>query len=154
MGITGRGYCQRVKDTLEERVKGQELALSTVEQVIMRAVKGLSGLQHSNANNKPRGILFLAGPTGVGKTETAKAIAESIFGDEDACVRFDMSEYRLEQSDQKLFGAPPGYVGYEGGGQLTNVIKIIHSLLFCLTKLKKPIRRFLISFYKYLKMEE
>ena len=114
---------KRVKDTLEERVKGQELALSTVEQVIMRAVKGLSGLQHSNANNKPRGILFLAGPTGVGKTETAKAIAESIFGDEDACVRFDMSEYRLEQSDQKLFGAPPGYVGYEGGGQLTNVIK-------------------------------
>lgn len=108
---------------MEERVKGQELALSTVEQVIMRAVKGLSGLQHSNANNKPRGILFLAGPTGVGKTETAKAIAESIFGDEDACVRFDMSEYRLEQSDQKLFGAPPGYVGYEGGGQLTNVIK-------------------------------
>ncbi len=109
---------KRVKDTLEERVKGQELALSTVEQVIMRAVKGLSGLQHSNANNKPRGILFLAGPTGVGKTETAKAIAEAIFGDEDACVRFDMSEYRLEQSDQKLFGAPPGYVGYEGGGTI------------------------------------
>ena len=94
-----------------------------VKTVITRAVKGLSGLQHSGASHKPKGILFFAGPTGVGKTETAKALAESLFGDENACIRFDMSEYRLEHSDQKLFGAPPGYVGYEGGGQLTNAIK-------------------------------
>ncbi len=114
---------QRIHDTLARRVKGQEEARRKVEMVAARAVRGLSGLQHSNASNKPRGILFFAGPTGVGKTETAKAIAEAIFGDESACIRFDMSEYRLEQSDQKLFGAPPGYVGYEGGGQLTNEIK-------------------------------
>lgn len=114
---------KRVKETLEDRVKGQDVALSNVERVIMRAVKGLSGLQHSNSGNKPRGILFFAGPTGVGKTETAKAIAQAIFGDEDACIRFDMSEYRLEHSDQKLFGAPPGYVGYDAGGQLTNAVK-------------------------------
>lgn len=112
-----------IKDTLHDRVKGQDSALKKVENVAMRAVKGLSGLQHSSASSKPRGILFFAGPTGVGKTETAKALAQSIFGDESTCIRFDMSEYRLEQSDQKLFGAPPGYVGYEGGGQLTNAVK-------------------------------
>ncbi len=112
-----------IKTILNKRVKGQTEALDKVQNVITRAVKGLSGLQHSSSSQKPRGILFLAGPTGVGKTETAKAIAQAIFGDESACIRFDMSEYRLEQSDQKLFGAPPGYVGYEGGGQLTNEVK-------------------------------
>ena len=112
-----------IESKLEERVKGQGDALKKVKTVLTRAVKGLSGLQHSGASHKPRGILFFAGPTGVGKTETAKAIAESIFGDENACIRFDMSEYRLPESDQKLFGAPPGYVGYEGGGQLTNAVK-------------------------------
>jgi len=112
-----------IESKLEERVKGQDEAIGKVKTVVTRAVKGLSGLQHSGASHKPKGILFFAGPTGVGKTETAKALAESIFGDENACIRFDMSEYRLEQSDQKLFGAPPGYVGYEGGGQLTNAVK-------------------------------
>ena len=112
-----------IESKLEERVKGQDEALRKVKAVVTRAVKGLSGLQHSGASHKPKGILFFAGPTGVGKTETAKALAEAIFGDENACIRFDMSEYRLEQSDQKLFGAPPGYVGYEGGGQLTNAVK-------------------------------
>ncbi len=114
---------EHARDTLRSRVMGQDEALEKVMGVLMRAIKGLSGLQHSNAKTKPRGILFFAGPTGVGKTETAKAMAQSIFGDESACIRFDMSEYRLEQSDQKLFGAPPGYVGYEGGGQLTNAVK-------------------------------
>lgn len=112
-----------IKAKLEERVKGQDEALQKVKAVITRAVKGLSGLHHSGASHKPKGILFFAGPTGVGKTETAKALAEAIFGEENACIRFDMSEYRLEQSDQKLFGAPPGYVGYEGGGQLTNAVR-------------------------------
>lgn len=112
-----------IEGKLEERVKGQDEAINKVKTVVTRAVKGLSGLQHSGASHKPRGILFFAGPTGVGKTETAKALAEAIFGDENACIRFDMSEYRIEESDQKLFGAPPGYVGYEGGGQLTNAVK-------------------------------
>lgn len=112
-----------IESKLEERVKGQDEAIEKVKKVVTRAVKGLSGLQHTESSHKPKGILFFAGPTGVGKTETAKALAESIFGDENACIRFDMSEYRLEESDQKLFGAPPGYVGYEGGGQLTNAVK-------------------------------
>lgn len=112
-----------VCNNLKTRVKGQDAAIEKVVTVVARAIKGLSGLQHSGASHKPKGILFFAGPTGVGKTETAKALAESLFGDENACIRFDMSEYRLEQSEQKLFGAPPGYVGYEGGGQLTNAVK-------------------------------
>ena len=68
-------------------------------------------------------MLFFAGPTGTGKTETAKALAEKLFGDESACIRFDMSEYGQSHSDQKLMGAPPGYIGYEAGGQLTNAVK-------------------------------
>lgn len=112
-----------IESKLEERVKGQKEALEKVKKVVTRAVIGLSGLQHSGATHKPKGVLFFAGPTGVGKTETAKALAESLFGDENACIRFDMSEYRAPESDQKLFGAPPGYVGYEGGGQLTNAVK-------------------------------
>ncbi len=105
------------------RVKGQPEAVKQTVRVIKRAVTGMSGLQHSSGEGKPRGVLFFAGPTGTGKTELAKSIAELLFGDENNCIRFDMSEYSQEQSDQKLFGAPPGYVGYENGGQLTNQVK-------------------------------
>ncbi len=104
------------------RVKGQAHAIGKTLDVIKRAVTGLSGLQGSS-HNRPKGILFFAGPTGVGKTETAKTLAELLFGDESCCIRFDMSEYQQSHSDQKLLGAPPGYVGYEAGGQLTNAVK-------------------------------
>lgn len=110
-------------DLLRKRVMGQDQAIDKTVNIVKRAVCGLSGLQHSSGNNKPRGVLFFAGPTGTGKTELTKALAEQLFGDENNCIRFDMSEYAEAQSDQKLFGAPPGYVGYEAGGQLTNAIK-------------------------------
>lgn len=104
------------------RVKGQEIAITKTLDVIKRAMTGMSGLQ-SSSNTRPKGVLFFAGPTGTGKTETAKTLAEKLFGDERSCIRFDMSEYGQSHSDQKLLGAPPGYVGYEAGGQLTNAVK-------------------------------
>jgi ATP-dependent Clp protease ATP-binding subunit ClpA len=112
-----------IQSKIRVRVKGQEQALQSISQIIKRSVIGLSGLQHSSGDSKPRGILFLAGPTGTGKTEVVKTVAELLFGDEKALIRFDMSEYTAEHSDQKLFGAPPGYVGYDQGGQLTNAVK-------------------------------
>lgn len=111
-----------IKDKIRLRVKGQDQAVDKVVRIIKRAVVGLSGMQHSS-DTKPKGILFLAGPTGTGKTELVKTITELLFEDERALIRFDMSEYREENSDQKLFGAPPGYVGYGQGGQLTNAVK-------------------------------
>lgn len=107
---------------LAHRVKGQPAAIAQVADVLRRARLHLSGAQHSG-RGKPRGVLFFAGPTGVGKTELAKAMAELIFSTDEACVRFDMSEYSQQHADQRLLGAPPGYVGYEEGGQLTNRMK-------------------------------
>ena len=116
---------QEMKNAHEDfraRVKGQDIAITKTLDVIKRAMTGMSGLQFSSGT-KPKGVLFFAGPTGTGKTETAKTLAEKLFGDERSCIRFDMSEYGQSHSDQKLLGAPPGYVGYESGGQLTNAVK-------------------------------
>lgn len=118
-----REKLMEVEARLQERVKGQDHAIQKVKDVLIRAYTGFSGLQHSAKQRKPKGTLFFVGPTGVGKTELAKALAEFVFGDESACIRFDMSEYNHEHSDQRLVGAPPGYVGYEAGGQLTNAVK-------------------------------
>ncbi len=109
-------------EDFHKRVKGQDYALTKTLDVVKRAITRTAGLQ-SSSHSKPKGILFFAGPTGTGKTETAKTLAEILFGDETCCIRFDMSEYGQSHSDQRLLGAPPGYVGYEAGGQLTNAVR-------------------------------
>jgi len=102
---------------LEKRVVGQEMAVKAVSEAIQRSRSGLSD------PNRPVGCFLFLGPTGVGKTELAKALAEYLFNQEEAMIRLDMSEYMEKHSVSKLIGSPPGYVGYDEGGQLTEAIR-------------------------------
>jgi ATP-dependent Clp protease ATP-binding subunit ClpB len=106
----------QMEDRLRERVVGQDAALSIVANAIRRSRAGLSDPK------RPIGSFIFLGPTGVGKTETARALAQFLFDDEQAMVRIDMSEYMEKHSVARLIGAPPGYVGYDEGGQLTEAI--------------------------------
>jgi ATP-dependent Clp protease ATP-binding subunit ClpC len=106
-----------MEERLHERIIGQDEAIHAIADAIRRARSGLKD------PNRPIGSFIFIGPSGVGKTELAKALAEFMFGDEDAMVRLDMSEYREQHTASRLFGAPPGYVGYEEGGQLTEAVR-------------------------------
>lgn len=141
---------ETIADELKKRVKGQDEAIEKVRSVILRAFTGFSGLQHSAKQRKPKGSLFFVGPTGVGKTELAKALAAFVFGDENACIRFDMSEFSQEHSDQRLIGAPPGYVGYEAGGQLTNAVMAKPFCVLLFDEIEKAHGRILDKFLQIL----
>ena len=106
-----------MEESLHERIIGQEEAIVAVADAIRRARSGLKDPR------RPIGSFIFIGPSGVGKTELAKALAKFMFDDEDALVRLDMSEYREQHTASRLFGAPPGYVGYEEGGQLTEAVR-------------------------------
>jgi ATP-dependent Clp protease ATP-binding subunit ClpB len=107
----------RLEDTLHERVVGQDEAVSLVADAVLRARAGIKD------PNRPIGSFLFLGPTGVGKTELAKSLAVSLFDREDGMIRIDMSEYMEKHSVSRLVGAPPGYVGYEEGGQLTEAVR-------------------------------
>jgi len=106
-----------MEDILQERVIGQEEAVQAVSKAVRRARAGLKD------EKRPIGSFMFLGPTGVGKTELARALAEALFGDESAMIRFDMSEYMEKHTVSRMVGAPPGYVGYEEGGQLTDAVR-------------------------------
>lgn len=107
----------RMEAILHERVIGQDEAVQAVSRAVRRARSGLKDPK------RPTGSFIFLGPTGVGKTELARALAEAIFGDEDAMIRLDMSEYMEKHTVSRLVGAPPGYIGYEEGGQLTEAVR-------------------------------
>src|SRR5579885_1775010 len=106
-----------MEDRLRARVVGQELALQVVSDAVRRSRAGLQD------PNRPLASFLCLGPTGVGKTELARALAEFLFDDEQAMVRIDMSEYMEKHTVSRLVGAPPGYVGYDEGGQLTEAVR-------------------------------
>ena len=107
----------RMEDELHKRVVGQEQAIKAVSQAIRRTRAGLKDPK------RPGGSFIFAGPSGVGKTELSKALAEFLFGDEDALIQIDMSEFHDRYTVSRLVGAPPGYVGYDEGGQLTEKVR-------------------------------
>ena len=114
---TEREKLLRMEGELRKRVVGQDSALEKISNAVRRARAGLSDI------NRPIGSFIFLGPTGVGKTETAKALAEFLFNDEKAMVRLDMSEFMEKHTVSRLIGAPPGYVGYEEGGYLTEAVR-------------------------------
>src|SRR5512136_1789832 len=106
-----------MEDALAKRVVGQDEALRIVANAIRRSRAGLSDPR------RPNGSFIFLGPTGVGKTELCKALAEFLFDDEKAMVRIDMSEFMERHTVSRLVGAPPGYIGYEEGGRLTEAVR-------------------------------
>ena len=106
-----------LEDELKKRIVGQDKAIIAIANAVRRSRAGIA------EENRPIGTFMFLGPTGVGKTETAKALAEFMFNDEKSLVRVDMSEYMEKHSVSKMIGSPPGYIGYDEGGQLTEIIR-------------------------------
>jgi hypothetical protein len=133
-----------------QRVKGQDEAVGKTVDILKRSVTGLTGAHASRKSGRPKGVLFFAGPTGVGKTELAKAITQLIFGDEQAYIRFDMSEFSAEHSDARLLGAPPGYVGFGAGGELTEAVRQKPFCVILFDEIEKAHPRILDKFLQVL----
>lgn len=121
-----------MKQALLSKVIGQDKAVETLVRSIQRSRVGLKD------PNKPIGTFLFLGPTGVGKTHLAKELAKNMFGTTDAIIRIDMSEYMEKFTVSRLIGAPPGYVGYEEGGQLTERYAVIPTPSYCWMKSRRP----------------
>ncbi len=117
LNIEERERLLKLEKTISKRIVGQDKPISVLSDAIRRARAGLKDPK------RPIGAFLFIGPTGVGKTELAKALAEALYGDEDMMVRLDMSEYMEKHSVSKLIGAPPGYIGFDQGGQLTDIVR-------------------------------
>lgn len=115
----------QLEKILHQRIVGQDKAVSAVARAIRR---GRAGLKNPK---RPMGSFIFLGPTGVGKTELCKTLAEAMFGDENAIIKLDMSEYMEKHTVSKLIGAPPGYVGFDEGGQLTGEVRRSHTAWCC-----------------------
>lgn len=136
--------------SISKRVKGQERAITKSIDILIRSIMGLTGAQSPSTSSRPRGVLFFAGPTGVGKTELAKSITGLLFGDDRAYIRFDMSEFSQEHSDARLIGAPPGYVGYDAGGELTKGVRSRPFSVILFDEIEKAHPRILDKFLQIL----
>ena len=134
---------KNLEGILHERVVGQEEAVTAVSKAIRRGRIGLKDPK------RPIGSFLFLGPTGVGKTELSKALAEAMFGTESSLIRVDMSEYMEKHSVSKMIGSPPGYVGYEEGGQLSEKVRRNPYSVILFDEIERPIRMYLISFCRY-----
>jgi hypothetical protein len=144
---------ERIRDAvpfIEERVKGQRAAVVKTLDILKRSVMGLTGAQAKAGSGRPRGVLFFAGPTGVGKTELAKTLTQLVFGDERAYLRFDMSEFAEEHTGARLLGAPPGYIGFDAGGELTNAVRAKPFAVVLFDEIEKAHPRILDKFLQIL----
>lgn len=144
-----RDVVAKVEKELTSNIIGQNAAINHTMNVIKRIVSGMSNINSGNTN-RPRGIMFFAGPTGTGKTETAKQIAKNLFLSQESLVTFDMSEYADSNADQRLLGAPPGYVGYEAGGQLTNAVSKNPFSIFLFDEIEKACPKIMDKFLQIL----
>ena len=135
---------------LRTRVLGQEVAVRKALDILIRSATGLTAAHAQASATRPRGILFFAGPTGVGKTELAKALTQLLFDDERFYVRFDMSEFSAEHAADRLIGAPPGYVGHNAGGELTNAVRQRPFSLILFDEIEKAHPRILDKFLQLL----
>ena len=138
------------RSVLRSRVVGQEVAVRKALDILIRSATGLTAAQAQSSAIRPRGILFFAGPTGVGKTELAKALTRLLFDDERFYVRFDMSEFSAEHAADRLIGAPPGYVGHDAGGELTNAVRQRPFSLILFDEIEKAHPRILDKFLQLL----
>ena len=135
-----RERIRRAPEEIGRRVKGQTPAIVKTVDILMRSVTSLTGAQTAAPSGRPRGVLFFAGPTGVGKTELARALTALIFGDERAYIRFDMSEFAAEHADARLLGAPPAMSATTPAANSPTRSRPSRSASSCSTRSKKPTR--------------